>query len=194
MRWGGIIASIFLGAGALSAHAGVPVQIGDSDRDLQAKLGQPTRLIETDDGRLYFFGPTLVFVTRGAVDFISISPGLPAENIPPPAPEPSPPAPRRTPPSAAMPLTATSVAEATRLLRERDERQLRLASRTRLFAMTRAYTALSPVFHRALPMAMSDTGFGVQDARGRPLPTFGDNTWSPWYAVGVDLHDFILAE
>ncbi|MCE9615723.1 MAG: hypothetical protein K8T26_15755 [Lentisphaerae bacterium] len=191
---------MILCAGALASRAEFPVQVGDSDAHMRARLGSPTRVIDTDDGQLYFFGPTLIFVTQGAIDFISVSYGLPQDlpSAPPPisAPPPTPPGrPRNLAPARIeAPVWDAALTDAERALSERAERQQRIASRTRRFSMSKSYVSLSRDFNRALPLALADTGIGFKDARGHALPAFGDNTWSTWYSVGIDIRDFILAE
>ena len=193
-----IIAAVaFSLAAALPARADLPpIQIGDSASGIIASRGTPARIIETGDGLILFYGSTLVFVSDGVVGFVSVG-NYGFTSPPPPQPAALP------PPLAAAPKTSAPfpweimLADSGGNTDQAQLRYQRLATRARRFALNKTFATLDRDFRRALPLALersTDSALAVADSRGHALPTYGDSTWTPWYAVGVDLRTAILAE
>ncbi|MDA0577567.1 MAG: hypothetical protein O3B24_05655 [Verrucomicrobia bacterium] len=179
----------------LSALGECLIQIGDSASTLQALQGNPTRVIETGDGTLAFYGQTLVFLTNGVVGFISMgtfaSPSPAPTGVATHAAKPTPALSANAAPWEIINVAAPDAREQT------QSRDQALASRARRCALTKSYAALGHDFRRALPLAFAhqpDCVSGMKDARGHALPTYGDTAWSPWYSAGVDLTSQVMAE
>ncbi len=208
------LAVLLLGGFLWQTHADPAIQVGASVPDITRRFGPPTRMIETDEGVLLFYGPTLLYVTRGIVDFVSVGtdparrpqaaltdtsrPG-PATSASTPAPAPAPvlaaadraPAPADLRHRHASDLPYRRLDTQARL--EQDRRQQRIVNRIKRVALNQSYASLHADFLRGAPTtAGSSNVLGIRDARGRPGPTFGDSAGGGLHGLGLHIQALVL--
>ena len=173
---------------ATAAGVACPVQLGAPVETVLATWGAPTRTIEAGEGRILFYGATLLFVTNGCVGFVSVAEPsgvevsaslIAAESVP------------LAPPSSVLVGSAVPRQESRPPL---DSQQQRLVTRARQFAVTKAYASICRHFLHAMPLAHASDIVGMKDARGHPLPAFGDHASAAWYAMGVEINQLVLSD
>lgn len=180
---------------ALPALAEVTVRVGSAYPDIIQQWGQPGRIIQTGDGTILFYGQTLLFVTNGVIDFISVGDGGAAAALPlAPAPLLAPPP--RTPlfglPTAALlPVERKDILDGEARRREERNHQ-RIAGRIKRVAITHGYAALRAEFLRLTPPPGIGDVLGIKDAQGRASPTLGNSSAQMLPMMGIDVHTFVM--
>lgn len=172
----------------------VKIEIGARITDIVANHGRPLRSIDTGEGTLHFYGPTLLYVTNGVVDFVSIGTEFisldnTADTDPPPPPLAA--TPSSFPARAQHEWNVIELKDDERL--QEDRRQQRIVTRIKRVAINRGYDALRPQFQRSMPMPDAGNILAFKDSRGRACPAFGDSYWPAWYSMGIEVESSLLA-
>ncbi|MDA0990955.1 MAG: hypothetical protein O3A51_09415 [Verrucomicrobia bacterium] len=158
---------------AVTATAEQPVAIGDSEADLFAAMGTPGRIIDTNEGRIFFFEATLVYVSNGRVDFVSVG----DYNVSPPS--------RPLSTSVAMPFVAPRAriltAKERVLQQSKAERAALLAGRARKFTILQGFDTMRLEFAYTMPINDDEQNFMVRkDALANRIPSAGETLGQYW--------------
>ncbi len=142
------------------------IRVGDSAPLVRARLGTPTRSVETGDGEILFYGPRMFYIAGGTVEFMSTGDPVSVAKrvVPSPVPDPS-------------PSFAEQVEQRSEFVREHPEfaeaverSEWALIARLRRAIMKRAYASVIHRDYFILPIGMiSWSRLGVRDARGTRL-------------------------
>jgi hypothetical protein len=172
----------------------IKIEIGSAISDIVANHGRPLRTIDTGEGTLHFYGPTLLYVTNGIVDFVSMGSEFVSLNgaadAAPPAPAPVV-SPSTFPSRLPHEWNVIELKDDERL--QQDRRQQRIVTRIKRVAINRSYDALRPQFQRSMPMADAGNILAFKDSRGRACPAFGDAYWPAWYSMGIEVESTLMA-